>query len=173
MAEGYLSGSGKNHSGDRYLVHVHTDMETLRADGTGAESEIDEARNVSAETSRRLSCDAGLVHWLETKKGEPLSVGRKTRTIPPAIRRALQRRDNGCCFPGCTCSRFLQAHHVSSHVATCSVCDIGAAINSRHCSRDRTFGIFLLSGKRSSLLWTSLWLLSWAITPEFPHFTDL
>jgi hypothetical protein len=113
MAEGYLSGTGKEHGGDRYLVHVHTDMETLKADGTGAESEIEESCNVSAETSRRLSCDAGVVHWLDNKKGEPLSVGRKTRTIPPAIRRALKRRDHGCRFPGCTCSRFVDAHHIT------------------------------------------------------------
>jgi len=127
MAEAYLSKSGAANSGDRYLVHVHTDMETLKVDGSGAESEIDEGRNVaqaslstgitrshllSAETSRRLSCDAGVVHWLENKKGEPLSVGRKTRTIPPAIRRALKRRDHGCRFPGCTCSRFVDAHHI-------------------------------------------------------------
>ncbi len=113
MAEGYLSKSGAAHSDDRYLVHVHTDMETLKADGTGAESEIDEGRNISAETSRRLSCDAGVAHWLENKEGETLSVGRKTRTIPPAIRRALKRRDYGCRFPGCTCSRFVDAHHIT------------------------------------------------------------
>ena len=112
MAEGYRSKSATAHNDDRYLVHVHTDMETLKADGTGAESEIDDCGHVSAETSRRLCCDAGVVHWLENKQGETLSVGRKTRTIPPAIRRALQRRDDGCSFPGCTCSRFVDAHHI-------------------------------------------------------------
>lgn len=112
MAEGYSSGNGGNSGGDQYLVHVHTDMETLKADGTGAESEIEDARNISAETSRRLSCDAGVVHWLENGQGETLNIGRKTRTIPPAIRRALRRRDKGCRFPGCTCSRFVDAHHV-------------------------------------------------------------
>jgi hypothetical protein len=111
MAEGYLSGSGKVRGGDQYLVHVHTNMETLKVDGTGGDSKIEGGRNVSAETSRRLSCDAGVVHWLDNK-GEPLSVGRKTRTIPPAIRRALRRRDSGCRFPGCTCSRFVDAHHI-------------------------------------------------------------
>jgi 5-methylcytosine-specific restriction endonuclease McrA len=113
VAENFLNGPGKETGGDRYLVHVHTDMETLKADGSGAEAEIDDCCNVSAETSRRSSCDAGVVHWLEDKKGEPLSVGRKTRTIPPAIRRALQRRDQGCRFPGCTCSRFVDAHHIT------------------------------------------------------------
>ncbi len=53
MAEGYLSGEGHTSSGDRNLVHVHTDMETVKADGLGAESEIEEGRNVSAETSLR------------------------------------------------------------------------------------------------------------------------
>jgi len=113
VAERFLSGSTRETGGDRYLVHIHTDMETLKADGTGAESEIDEGSNVSAETSRRLACDAGVVHWLENQEGETLSIGRKTRTIPPAIRRALKRRDHGCRFPGCSCSRFVDAHHIT------------------------------------------------------------
>ena len=112
MAEGYSSKSGIDRSGDRYMVHVHTDIETLKADGTSAESEIEDGSNVSAESSRRLSCDAGLVHWLENGKRETLSVGRKTRTVPPSIRRALKRRDYGCRFPGCSCSRFVDAHHI-------------------------------------------------------------
>jgi hypothetical protein len=112
MAQGYSSRTAAAGNGDQYLVHIHTDMETLKADGMGAESEIEDGRNVSAETSRRLSCDAGVVHWLENKQGETLSVGRKTRTIPPSIRRALQRRDQGCRFPGCSCERFVDAHHV-------------------------------------------------------------
>lgn len=98
--------------GDRFLVHVHTNSETLEADGTGTESEIEGFGTVSAETTRRLACDAGVVHWLEHADGEPLSIGRKSRTIPPAIRRALQRRDGGCRFPGCTCNRFVDAHHI-------------------------------------------------------------
>ena len=40
-----------------------------------------------------------------------LNVGRRTRTIPPHIRRALEERDRGCRFPGCGC-RFTEAHHV-------------------------------------------------------------
>jgi len=113
IVEGFLSDAAKeSNGGDRYLVHVHTDVETLKAEGTGAEAELEDCGHVCAETSRRLSCDAGVVHWLEHADGEPLSVGRKTRTIPPAIRRALKRRDGGCRFPGCTCTRFVDAHHI-------------------------------------------------------------
>ena len=61
---------------------------------------------------RRLTCDASLIRIVENERGEPLDVGRKTRSIPPAIRRALHARDPGCCFPGCTYQRYLDAHHV-------------------------------------------------------------
>jgi HNH endonuclease len=44
--------------------------------------------------------------------GRPLSVGRKTRSVPPALRRALASRDHGCRFPGCGQTRFLHAHHI-------------------------------------------------------------
>jgi hypothetical protein len=98
--------------GDAFLVHVHTDMETLRNDGTGAEAELETGGHVSAETSRRLCCDASVVHWLNDHDGQVLSIGRKSRSVPPSIRRALQRRDKGCRFPGCTCNRFVDAHHV-------------------------------------------------------------
>jgi hypothetical protein len=43
--------------------------------------------------------------------GGPLDVGRRTRTIPPALRRALELRDAGCRFPGCGL-RFTDGHHV-------------------------------------------------------------
>jgi hypothetical protein len=65
---------------------------------------------VSAETARRIACDAGKV-CMTHRNGEILSVGRKTRTIPPPVRRALEFRDRGCRFPGCT-SRYCDAHHI-------------------------------------------------------------
>lgn len=65
---------------------------------------------VSAETARRVACDAGKVR-ITHRSGQILSVGRKTRTIPPPIRRALEFRDQGCRFPGCT-SKHCDAHHI-------------------------------------------------------------
>ncbi len=75
----------------------------------GGRSELDGVR-VSAETSRRMACDASLVSMLH-RGGKVVSVGRKTRTIPPHIRRALEERDRGCRYPGCG-GRFTEAHHV-------------------------------------------------------------
>ncbi len=95
---------------ERYQVMVHCDAATLAAEGEPGRSDLDGIR-VSAETSRRMACDAAVVAMVHAKDGSMLNVGRRTRTIPPHIRRALEERDRGCRFPGCGC-RFTEAHHV-------------------------------------------------------------
>ena len=113
VVEGFLVGvKNDSSSGDRYMVNIHTDIETLKQDGTGAESEVEDRGHIPAETSRRMACDCSAVHWQDNKRGELLNIGRKTRSIPPAIRRALKRRDHCCRFPGCTCQCFVDAHHI-------------------------------------------------------------
>ena len=66
---------------------------------------------ISAETSRRMACDASRVVMTHARDGSVLDVGRKTRTIPPAIRRALASRNRDCRFPGCDASQ-CDAHHI-------------------------------------------------------------
>ncbi|MCH8866245.1 MAG: DUF222 domain-containing protein, partial [Proteobacteria bacterium] len=68
--------------------------------------------DVSAETSRRIACDCSILGIKEAENGEPLSIGRKTRSIPPALHRALRFRDKGCRFPGCTNHKFVDGHHI-------------------------------------------------------------
>jgi hypothetical protein len=46
------------------------------------------------------------------KDGNTISIGRKTRAIPPAMRRALRMRDRGCTFPGCAQRFHMDGHHV-------------------------------------------------------------
>ena len=68
--------------------------------------------HLGREAARRVACDAGLVVLSHGADGEVLDVGRRTRTVPSALRRALQSRDrNQCQFPGCD-SRRCDAHHV-------------------------------------------------------------
>ena len=81
-----------------------------RMTGHAALDDADGLR-VSAETSRRMACDAAAVVMRHKADGAILDVGRKTRTIPPALRRALQTRDRQCRFPGCHARRG-DAHHV-------------------------------------------------------------
>ncbi|MYD00385.1 MAG: DUF222 domain-containing protein [Gammaproteobacteria bacterium] len=95
---------------ERYQVMVHCDAATLAAEGEPGRSDLDGIR-VSAETSRRMACDAAVVAMVHAKDVSVVSVGRRTRTIPPHIRRALEERDRGCRFPGCGC-RFTEGHHV-------------------------------------------------------------
>ncbi|MDE2975723.1 MAG: DUF222 domain-containing protein [Gemmatimonadota bacterium] len=102
-------GVGSGSRAERYQVVVHADAATLAERGETGRSELDGVR-VSAETSRRMACDAARVAMCH-RDGEVVSVGRRTRTIPPHIRRALEERDRGCRYPGCA-SRFTEAHHV-------------------------------------------------------------
>ncbi len=95
---------------ERTRVVVHVDAAALVADGRGR-SELEEGPVIALETARRLGCDAEVVAQVE-RDGLPLSVGRMRRTVPPALRRLLEARDDRtCCFPGCERRRHLQAHH--------------------------------------------------------------
>ena len=96
---------------DRHEVVVHVDAEVLAGGGTGR-CEIEPHSALAGETARRLCCDAGIVAAVDGPAGEPLAVGRRTRTIPPAMRRALVIRDRGCRFPGCASAHRLHGHHV-------------------------------------------------------------
>jgi hypothetical protein len=110
MAETLLSsGPAERSGGDSYQVIVHVDADALAgADGGG---QLDDGSPLHPETASRLACDASVVRILE-RDGRPLSVGRRSRSVPPALRRALQSRDHCCRFPGCTQRRFLHAHHI-------------------------------------------------------------
>ena len=96
---------------DRHEFVVHVEAEVL-ADGRAGRCEIEHRTAIAAETARRLCCDAGIVPVVDCPNGEPLSVGRRTRSIPPAVRRALASRDRGCRFPGCSATHRLHGHHV-------------------------------------------------------------
>ena len=88
---------------------VHLDQDVLDPDGAWSGT-LEDGTRVSAETLRRVACDCGLV--AVSHDGQSLNIGRRARSIPPAIRRALMLRDHGCAFPGCTHTRFLHAHHL-------------------------------------------------------------
>jgi hypothetical protein len=103
-------GMDPGSAGDRYQVVVPVDAAVL-ADAEASGQAVVEGARVSAETSQRLACDATRVVMRHDAHGNVTEVGARTRTVPPAIRRALQHRDQGCRFPGCG-SRFGQGHHI-------------------------------------------------------------
>ena len=120
LAEAALSADlDRGTAGDRYQVVMHVDgagdegePAGERAVDAGGAIELDHfAQRVSAETSRRMSCDAALVMMSGEGDGPDDVKSRRTRTIPAAVRRALAARDRTCRFPGCT-SRRCDAHHI-------------------------------------------------------------
>ena len=66
---------------------------------------------LSQRVLRRLSCDPSITR-ITTRSGLPIDVGRQTRQISIALRRALRVRDETCRHPGCAATRHLHAHHV-------------------------------------------------------------
>ena len=97
--------------GERYQVVVHVDAAVLADPDQAGQSVLEDGLRVPAGTSQRLACDASRVVMRHDADGRLLEVGARTRTIPPAIRRALHHRDRGCRFPGCGV-RFGQGHHI-------------------------------------------------------------
>ena len=106
MAESYLNHpENAGSTADRYQVVVHVSAET-------SDAHLENGPCVSAETLERIACDCGVTTIEEDAFGEPLNIGRRSRTIPPPMRRALQARDGGCRFPGCTSHRICDGHHI-------------------------------------------------------------
>ena len=97
--------------GERYQVVVHVDAPVLADADQPGQSVLDGGTHVPAETSQRLACDASRVLMRHDEDGRVVEVGARTRTIPPALRRALHHRDRGCRFPGCGLSRG-EGHHI-------------------------------------------------------------
>jgi uncharacterized protein DUF222/HNH endonuclease len=133
LAETSPAGHGRGANADRYMVVVHVDADALSSPPAGggrfdltprampaaapgtdparSRCELDAGVPLPFAAARRLTCDASLVRIIE-RDGRPLSVGRRTRAIPPALHRALRARADGCAFPGCTQTRHLDVHHI-------------------------------------------------------------
>jgi len=123
MAESFLQhGAEAMSGGDKFQVVVHVSEEFLNAKPSDplttspthdlARCEFEDGPAIAAETARRLACDCSVVRISEDDEGNPLDVGRKTRSIPPALSRALRSRDQGCRFPGCCNKRYTHGHHI-------------------------------------------------------------
>jgi hypothetical protein len=123
VAEHFLATSGsyehlQNLKGaERCQVVLHVDINTLRGQGSGSccthsHAHFEDKPWLSPQTARRLGCDASLVTVLEDENGKVLNVGRRSRVVPPNIRRALLERDGVCQYPGCHESRYVDAHHI-------------------------------------------------------------
>jgi len=103
------SGNSPIQGGERPHLHVTVDLAALQGEGL-----VDlDAGPITAEAVRRLGCDASVSRIVFGPDDEPLAVGRATRTVPAAMRRALDRRDRCCTHPGCDVpAPWCDAHHI-------------------------------------------------------------
>jgi hypothetical protein len=106
-------GTGHESSANKPHLVVSLSFEQLRDQlGVGY---LPDSGTLPASTIRRLACDAKIIPIVLSSDGLPLDVGRTTRTIPPAIRTALNERDKACKAPGCDRPlSWTDAHHVQS-----------------------------------------------------------
>ena len=105
IAETYLNHpENAGSTADRYQVVIHTQADHA--------AQLENGPHVSAETSERIACDCCVTEIEEDLSGEVLNIGRRSRTIPPAMRRALKARDGGCRFPDCSNHKFVDGHHI-------------------------------------------------------------
>lgn len=98
--------------GERPHITITVDYDVL----TGGREHLPEIDGtaVDPEAIRRLACDAGIVRIVTDGATRPLDIGRRTRTVPPAIRRALELRDGGCTWAGCDAPvSWCDAHHIT------------------------------------------------------------
>src|SRR6266508_4005327 len=85
LAEAALHHLDPGAPGERYQVVVHVDAPVLADPGQPGQSVLEDGARVSAETSRRLACDASRVVMRHDENGRVVEIGARTRTIPPAL----------------------------------------------------------------------------------------
>ena len=108
--------------GDRAGHSIHQmdsmiDLATLSggqlADLAGVRCELTHAGSVPRVILERLGCDSAAGRIVMNGPSEVLDVGRRTRVVSAAQRRALEHRDRGCVFPGCDRPpTWTDAHHL-------------------------------------------------------------
>ena len=111
IAEDFLTSSNGDTNGPPVEIVVHVEAESLGDPASAETGTLEDGTSLPRATVERLACDASVVTVREDARGNPLDVGRRRRTVPTALRRALRFRDKGCRFPGCTNTR-VDSHHV-------------------------------------------------------------
>lgn len=97
--------------GGKAQVRVTIPLASL-ADRTG-HGLLDDGTEISPTLARMLACDAGLIPAVLNGQGQPIDVGREQRTFTGARRTAVEIRDGGCVWPGCSRpASWCQIHHL-------------------------------------------------------------
>ena len=98
--------------GEKPHINLVCDLPALQGVAGGLH-ETESGSVITVDTCRKLACDSSISRIVLGPNSEVVDVGRRTRVIPPAIRRAVIARDRHCTWPGCDRDpRWCDAHHI-------------------------------------------------------------
>ena len=109
------AGDLPQRGGEKPHLVLTAELSTLRLEPGSPLAQLDWGPLVSGETARRIGCDAAVTPVLLGAGGEILHVGRRSRTVPRPVRRALNLRDRHCQGDGCTMPAALCTPHHRVH----------------------------------------------------------
>jgi hypothetical protein len=94
-------------------VTVFVDADSAAPNNGEAGVVLETGPRIGAEALEAILCDAVTEVTVNGEDGIPMRYGRQSRTIPPALRRAILHRDgNRCVGDGCDSRHRLQVHHL-------------------------------------------------------------
>jgi hypothetical protein len=95
--------------GERTKVVLHHDVDP---DGRFGPGQVHLGGVVPDAVARYLGCDAE-VQVATYRAGQLVGIHPTERTVSRALRRVIERRDQGCTHPLCTQTRWLHVHHLT------------------------------------------------------------
>lgn len=102
-----IEGTGRLPA-DRFQVVFHVDADDPQ------QARLHLGPLLPASLRDFLVCDATARVVLE-RKGTPVHVFARRRTVDDRLRTLVEQRDGGCCVPGCGRRRWLHVHHLVHH----------------------------------------------------------
>jgi len=107
------AGDLPEQGGEKPHLMLTAELSTVRLEPGSRMAELDWGPLVTGETARRIGCDAAITPVIVDTNGEVLHVGRRSRSVSPRMRKALNLRDRRCRWPGCSMlPNRCEAHHV-------------------------------------------------------------
>jgi len=113
LARHYLEhGDTPTVGGEKPHINLVCDIPALQGIA-GSLHETEDGHIITVQELRTLACDCSLSRIVLGPDGEVIDVGRRTRVIPTAMRRAVIARDRHCTWPGCDRNpRWCDVHHL-------------------------------------------------------------
>ncbi len=110
-------GDGVSIEDPRSVLTVFVDANEAAASNGRAGVTIEGGPRVGEAAIEAILCDGVVEVTARASDGTPLAMGRRSRVIPPRLRRFVLDRDGAACtISGCTSRYRLQVHHITRWV---------------------------------------------------------